>query len=152
MILLYSMTKNAPEPRQSSWTPERRAAQAAAIRRWSPWAKSTGPKTAAGKARSAQNAAKPYLRVDSHRVMKRALQNHRRHLTEIQRHFRMEKISAQNKLLKRRLKNHYTALTKESLKVMAELQAALIYSQLCKNLAFSPPFPLKVNANDDAKT
>ena len=37
------------------WTPERRARQAALIRRWQPWLRSTGPKTAAGKARVARN-------------------------------------------------------------------------------------------------
>lgn len=39
----------------NGWTPERRARQAEAIRRWRPWAKSTGPKTAEGKARAKMN-------------------------------------------------------------------------------------------------
>jgi hypothetical protein len=39
-------------------TPEHRARQSAAIRRWQPWEKSTGPKSAAGKARVARNAYK----------------------------------------------------------------------------------------------
>jgi hypothetical protein len=38
------------------WTPERRARQAALIRRCQPWRCSTGPKTDAGKARVAINA------------------------------------------------------------------------------------------------
>lgn len=42
----------------SSWTPERRAKQAEAIRRWQPWSKSTGPRTNEGKARSSRNADK----------------------------------------------------------------------------------------------
>lgn len=42
----------------SAWTPERRARQAEAIRRWKPWEKSTGPKTAEGKARVSRNAYK----------------------------------------------------------------------------------------------
>jgi len=42
----------------SSWTPERRAKQAEAIRRWQPWSKSTGPRTNQGKARSSRNADK----------------------------------------------------------------------------------------------
>lgn len=42
----------------SSWTPERRAKQAEAIRRWQPWNKSTGPRTKGGKARSSRNADK----------------------------------------------------------------------------------------------
>ena len=40
------------------WTLERRAQQSAAIRRWQPWAKSTGPRTTDGKARAARNADK----------------------------------------------------------------------------------------------
>ncbi|MCO6441407.1 MAG: hypothetical protein J5I81_10045 [Nitrococcus mobilis] len=40
----------------NGWTPERRARQAEAIRRWKPWAKSTGPRTDEGKARSSRNA------------------------------------------------------------------------------------------------
>lgn len=47
----------AKRPRRS-WSPERRARQAAAIRTWQPWEKSTGPRTAEGKARSAGNALK----------------------------------------------------------------------------------------------
>lgn len=39
----------------NGWTPERRAKQAEQIRTWQPWAKSTGPKTAEGKARVARN-------------------------------------------------------------------------------------------------
>ncbi len=47
---------------KTGWSPERRARQATRIRLWAPWAKSTGPKTAAGKARSAKNARKHGLR------------------------------------------------------------------------------------------
>src|SRR5262245_18683106 len=38
------------------WTPARRARQSALIRGWQPWRRSTGPRTQAGKARTAQNA------------------------------------------------------------------------------------------------
>lgn len=37
------------------WPPSRRAAQAARIRQTKPWLKSTGPRTAAGKARVSRN-------------------------------------------------------------------------------------------------
>lgn len=40
------------------WTDERRARQAEAIRRWKPWEKSTGPRTAEGKAKASRNAFK----------------------------------------------------------------------------------------------
>ncbi len=39
----------------NGWTPERRARQAALIRSWRPWERSTGPRTAEGKARAARN-------------------------------------------------------------------------------------------------
>lgn len=42
----------------NGWTPERRARQAELIRKWRPWEKSTGPKSAAGKARVRKNAFK----------------------------------------------------------------------------------------------
>ena len=43
---------------KAGWTPERRARQAALIRLWQPWRRSTGPKTEAGKARCAMNFAR----------------------------------------------------------------------------------------------
>ena len=42
----------------SSWTPERRARQAALIRTWKPWQQATGPRTPDGKARASLNAYK----------------------------------------------------------------------------------------------
>ena len=46
------------QTRSRSWTPERSARQAEVIRRCEPWNKSTGPKTAEGKAASSRNAYK----------------------------------------------------------------------------------------------
>ena len=40
------------------WTPEERLKQAELIKNWQPWKRSTGAKTAIGKARSSQNAHK----------------------------------------------------------------------------------------------
>ena len=48
----------APDIRSRAWTPERRVRQAALLRRLQPWRKSTGPRTASGKARTSQNARK----------------------------------------------------------------------------------------------
>jgi hypothetical protein len=45
-------------PGRKSWSPERRARQAAAIREWQPWRNSSGPRTPEGKVRSARNALK----------------------------------------------------------------------------------------------
>jgi hypothetical protein len=42
--------------RPKNWTPERRARQAAQIRSWRPWLRSTGPRSETGKERSALNA------------------------------------------------------------------------------------------------
>lgn len=42
---------------RSGWTPERRARMSAMIKALQPWKKSTGPITAEGKSRSAQNGA-----------------------------------------------------------------------------------------------
>lgn len=41
--------------RSGGWSPERRARQAEAIRRWKPWLKSTGPTSRRGKLASAAN-------------------------------------------------------------------------------------------------
>lgn len=51
------------KPRKSGWTPERRAKQSAAIRIWSPWSKTTGPKSPEGKAVVARNAFKGAKRI-----------------------------------------------------------------------------------------
>lgn len=42
----------------NGWTPERRARQAALIRTWQPWERSTGPRTTQGKAQAARNGDK----------------------------------------------------------------------------------------------
>lgn len=43
---------------RTPWTPERRARQAALIRAWKPWERSTGPRTPEGKAKASRNAYK----------------------------------------------------------------------------------------------
>jgi len=43
---------------KNGWTPERRKRQAELIQNWKPWAHSTGPRTAEGKAKTARNADK----------------------------------------------------------------------------------------------
>ena len=57
----------------NGWTSERRKRQSELIRRWQPWARSTGPRTAEGKARASRNRYKggtrPLLR-DLARAMK----------------------------------------------------------------------------------
>ncbi|MFM0644527.1 hypothetical protein PQR14_09355 [Paraburkholderia bryophila] len=46
----------------NDWTPERRAKQAEAIKRWKPWERSTGPKSDEGKEVSSQNGLKHGMR------------------------------------------------------------------------------------------
>lgn len=52
----------------NGWTPERRSRQAELIRAWRPWEKSTGPRSAEGKARTSRNGFK-----GGHRATLRAL-------------------------------------------------------------------------------
>ena len=56
----------------NGWTAERRARQAEAIRLWQPWTRSTGPRTAEGKARTAMNGYKGDTR-DMLRTLRRLL-------------------------------------------------------------------------------
>ncbi|HYM18564.1 MAG TPA: hypothetical protein VEU06_08380 [Micropepsaceae bacterium] len=59
----------------SGWSPERRARQSMAIRAWRPWTRSTGPRTAAGKAKTAMNAYKHGARSRRFREELRAVRS-----------------------------------------------------------------------------
>jgi hypothetical protein len=48
--------------RRNGWTEARRRRQAALIRAWRPWTRSTGPRTAEGKAKVARNGYKGGMR------------------------------------------------------------------------------------------
>jgi hypothetical protein len=58
-------TKVLSKYARTGWTPERRFVHAVAIQRWRPWERSTGPKGAEGKAKSAENGkwSRPWARV-----------------------------------------------------------------------------------------
>ena len=64
----------------NGWTPERRARQAALIRTWRPWEKSTGPRSDEGKARTSRNGFKGGHRAtlrELARMLNKALREHR---------------------------------------------------------------------------
>ncbi len=70
---------------RNGWTPERRARQAEMIRSWRPWAHSTGPKTAAGKARTRLNAQTHGFRGERGRIFHAAIREQRKLLRVINR-------------------------------------------------------------------
>ncbi len=57
------------------WTLEQRSRQAELIHRWRPWEKSSGPKTASGKAKSSQNAFRHGGRSQKTIIKNRELRN-----------------------------------------------------------------------------
>lgn len=80
------------KPRASSgWSPERRSAHTEAMRRWKPWEKSTGPTSAAGKARSSQNAFKHGSYSALERELSRLLRENNRVLRRVNAFIRLEK-------------------------------------------------------------
>jgi hypothetical protein len=71
-----------------AWTPERRARQAEAIKRWRPWERSTGPRTDEGKAAAAANGAKAWPHSGARaalRELRRVLREQREALRELER-------------------------------------------------------------------
>ena len=62
-----------------NWTTEQRQQQAERILSWSPWALSTGPRSAEGKAKASRNAWKGGARALL-RTLATALRDHAEHL------------------------------------------------------------------------
>jgi hypothetical protein len=86
-------------PRKSGWSPERRARQAVRIRLWAPWARSTGPKTAAGKMKSAANSYKHGERAHARRLMSKALLAQSRFMRGVNLYIRARRLNTANELL-----------------------------------------------------
>lgn len=67
-----------------TWTPERRARQAEAIRDWAPWKHSTGPRSTEGKARASRNADRGVAAAQrSMRTISRVIAAYRRQLGKV---------------------------------------------------------------------
>ncbi len=67
-----------------TWTPERRARQAEAIRDWAPWKHSTGPRSTEGKARASRNADRGVADTQrSMRTISRVIAAYRRQLNKV---------------------------------------------------------------------
>lgn len=83
--------------RPKGWTPARRARQSALIRLWQPWRRSTGPRTEAGKARSAMNPLKHGGRSRAHilemRRVRYALRLAARNIALLRAHIRLRKLA-----------------------------------------------------------
>lgn len=144
-MLCYRMTLPAQKPRTTAWSPERRAKHAAAIRRWKPWTKSTGPKTASGKARAAQNATKHGRCAGRYRLLNQAFAAQRECVRLALLRRRLRVINPSNELLAR-LRCRFETCDHI---FHVRLAQYLYYERLCKNLAFSGSFRQIVNANDN---
>jgi hypothetical protein len=92
--------RNDGQARKSGWSPERRAKQAAAIKIWAPWAKSTGPLTAIGKKVSAMNALKHGGRARRARLISAALRRHSLFLKNVKTYTALTNNFPANELLK----------------------------------------------------
>jgi len=58
-------------PKSNGWTPQRRKAQSARVRAQKIWLQSTGPRSVAGKARSAANSLKHGCHTQDRRIRQR---------------------------------------------------------------------------------
>jgi hypothetical protein len=136
----------APRKRRpKGWTPERRAQQAARIRVWQPWRRSTGPRSEAGKAQSAMNALKHGGRSRAHimqmRRVRNALRLAARNIAILRTHIRVTRLE------------HTLALEPQTPAAISKLQALRDVLASLTNGVPCPPKPWRRRAPEKiAKT
>jgi hypothetical protein len=134
MTCRAATTATTQTPRKSGWPPARRANHAAAIRRWKPWTKSTGPRTSSGKAKSAQNAYKHGGYALRLRLYNQALAAQRACVRAFLLHHRLAQINPRNELLPRLLAD----IRKRDRIFRVKLRQALHPPDYAKILLFRP--------------
>ena len=132
--------------RKSSWTPERRARHAAAIRLWAPWTRSTGPRTVSGKQRSAQNAYKHGNRAAPMRLLQDGLAAQNKCLRLARTYGTAWKLKASNELLAR----IRCLFLKYDHIFHVKVAQHLYYRQLEQKEAHSPPWK-RESGNENTK-
>ncbi|MCB1557954.1 MAG: hypothetical protein KDJ50_03410 [Alphaproteobacteria bacterium] len=80
------------------WTEEQRQKQREAIRKWAPWRRSTGPRTAQGKRTSSMNALKHGMRSRPWRNLRHALYTQRLYVNWVQRNLDFIKKARRSEL------------------------------------------------------
>jgi hypothetical protein len=83
------------------WPPQRRSEQAARIRRHKPWRFSTGPKTVAGRAISAQNGMKHGYRSRHYSEVCRLLRTQRLFVRAVRQCFSLPRLPTLSSLMPR---------------------------------------------------
>lgn len=131
-----NLTNIPPKRRTTGWSPERRAKHAASIKLWAPWAKSTGPRTAGGKQRSAQNAYKHGGYAAPMKSVKAALWRQSRFVRSVHQLCRLKRAKVANELLNR----YELALQKEGFLATLQLISALkTFETVCDPPNGMPP-------------
>ncbi len=120
------------------WTEERRKKHAESIKRWKPWNKSTGPRSAAGKARSSKNALKHGQRSAEMRLLRSLIASQKRLHTLAARAAREKHQKRANELLDDGGLDGLDAVIKASAQAIAGY-ARLIFPKIMQKPCNSDP-------------